>query len=106
MRTVTAAEFPSEVVGSTVPVIVDFFTPLCGPCKQLSPILEEIAEERGNALKFVKVDASVESVLAASFKIHAVPSIFIFRSGRPVAQLTGFRNKKDLNKWIDEALAA
>ena len=106
MKTISASEFTSEVVQSNVPVVVDFFTPLCGPCKQIAPILNEIAEERGDTLKFVKVDASVDSILAASLQIRAVPAIFFFRGGKPVAQFTGFRPKKDLEKWIGEALAA
>jgi thioredoxin len=106
MKTILASEFTTEVVQSTVPVVVDFFTPFCGPCKQLAPILEEIAEEQGDAVKFVKIDASLDATLAASLEIRAVPTIFLFRSGKRVAQFTGFRPKKDLQKWIGEALAA
>ena len=106
MKTILASEFTSEVVQSNVPVVVDFFTPFCGPCKQLAPILEEIAEERGDALKFVKIDASLDATLATSLRIQAVPTVFVFRDGKPVTQFTGFRPKKGLQKWIDEALAA
>src|ERR1700693_1012869 len=106
MKTISASEFTLEVVQSKVPVVVDFFTPFCGPCKQLSPVLEDIAKNKRYALKFVKIDASVDGALAASLRIQAVPTVFVFRGGKPVAQFTGFRPKKDLQKWIDEALAA
>ena len=106
MKTITSDEFTTEVEKSNLPVLVDFFTPLCGPCKQIAPLLEEIAEERHGTLKVVKVDASIESTLAASLRIQAVPTVFIFRHGKPVAQFIGFRAKKELDKWIDEAIAA
>jgi len=106
MKTISASEFTAEVVQSTVPVVVDFFTPFCGPCKHIAPILEEIAEEKSKAIKFVKIDASLYSSLSASLKIQAVPTVFLFRGGKPVAQFTGFRPKKDLEKWIGESLAA
>ncbi len=106
MKIITGKEFDAEVLKASSPVLVDFFTDYCMPCKQLAPILEEIAAENAATLKIVKVNAGDEQVLASSYRIASVPTLILFRSGKVVAQTAGLRPKKDLQKWITESLSA
>ena len=105
MKTITENEFQTEVLTSPLPVLVDFFTPTCGPCKSLAPVLEELATENAGTLKIVKVNAGTEPTLAGTYRITGVPTLLLFRGGKVVAQSLGDPGKKKLQKWITESLA-
>ena len=102
MKLISSAEFDSEVLRSKEPVLVDFFTEHCNPCRTLSPVLEEL--EREGKFKLVKVDAANEAVLAASFGVNSVPALFAFKNGNVVGQTVGLKSKAGLTKWFEDSL--
>ena len=104
MKQVTGAQFDSEVLASKEPVVVDFYTDDCGPCRALSPILQDWALESNGTVKVVKVDAASESVLAASYGVNVVPTVLLFSNGKCVAQTVGLKSKNNMKKWYEDAL--
>lgn len=89
-----------EVISSDI-VLVDFFATWCGPCKMLSPILEEMASER-SLIKIVKVDIDEAMDLARRYGIMSVPTMLLFKDGKLLDQVTGFMPKTELVNWINE----
>jgi thioredoxin 1 len=89
---VNKTNFEEEVLEASKPVLVDFFATWCGPCKVLSPILEEISNEEENA-KICKVNIDEDPDLAAKYSISAVPTLIIFKEGKPVDTLVGVNPK-------------
>ncbi len=97
---VTKKTFEREVVASAQPVIVDFWAPWCGPCRAVAPVLDEIAAERTGELKVVKVNVDEEQELAALFGVSSIPTIVLFRAGKPVAGTVGARRKSELEEAL------
>jgi len=92
---VTDDSFAAEVLESELPVVVDFWAAWCGPCRLMSPILEEIAAERDD-LRVVKVDTDAHQAVAAAYGVMAMPTFMVFRHGEPVLRLVGSRPKRRL----------
>ncbi len=101
---VTQATFKSEVVDAETPVVVDFWAQWCGPCKKLSPLLDEIADEMGGAVKVVKVDVDAERTLGAMFQVMSIPTVMIFKDGAAVDTLVGLQPKDELVSRIQQQL--
>ena len=97
---VTTSQFDAEVLGSEQPVIVDFWAPWCGPCHMVSPILEQIAEERSNELRVVKVNIDEEPDLAQRYGVMSIPAMVLFRDGQPAAAAVGARPKRALEQAL------
>jgi len=106
MKQVTGVDFQSEVLAAKQPVVVDFFTDGCSPCRALAPILAEWEGEANGAFKVVKVDAAADYELAASYRVNAVPAIFLFANGKCIGQTMGLKSKNALKQWFDEAQKA
>jgi|SRR5215467_6029524 len=106
MKEITTAQFDTEVLQSEVPVLVDFYTDTCPPCRMMSPILNDIEENSAGALKIVKIDAAADGQFTASFSVSAVPTFVLFRRGERIGQIMGARSRKEMQKWIDESFAA
>ena len=101
---VTDTTFQAEVLESERPVVVDFWAAWCGPCRVMSPILEELAAERPD-LRVVKVDADANQRVAAQYAVLSMPTFMVFRDGAPVGSIVGSRPKRRLVEDVETLLA-
>ena len=92
--------FDTEVLESETPVIVDFWAEWCGPCRAVSPVLEEIAQERSGELRVVKVNIDEEPQLAQRYGVMSIPTIVLFKAGEPAAAAIGAQPKKMLERSL------
>jgi thioredoxin 1 len=97
---ITTSQFDTEVLGSETPVIVDFWAEWCGPCRAVSPILEQIAEERAAELRVVKVNVDEEPELQQRYGILSIPTILLFKDGEPAAAAVGAQPKRMLERSL------
>lgn len=104
-REVTDAGFETEVLKSELPVLVDFWATWCGPCRLVAPLVDELAEDYDGRVKFVKVNTDENITTAASYGIQSIPTLLVFKDGKPVDQIIGFRPKSELSSLLEEAIA-
>ena len=90
---ITSQNFEQEVTGSTKPVLIDFWAAWCGPCKMMSPIVDEIAKELGDKAVVGKVNVDEQGELAGRFGIMSIPTLIIFKDGQPVKSFVGVQDK-------------
>jgi thioredoxin 1 len=102
---VTDANFASDVLGSSEPVVVDFWAEWCGPCKMIGPHLEEISSELAGKVKIVKLNVDENQQTAIRYGVRSIPTLIMFRGGEPVDMKVGAGPKSDLQKWIQNAAA-
>jgi thioredoxin 1 len=102
---VTDNNFQSEVIESETPVLVDFWAPWCGPCRRVSPVVEEIASERGDALKVVKLNIDENQETAVKFNVMSIPPLMLFRHGEVKQTVIGAYPKRKIEEQIEPALA-
>ena len=98
--TLTNENFEEEVKKSDKKVLVDFFATWCGPCKMMSPIIDEIAEELGESIKVGKVDSDENMELAEEFGIMSIPTIMIFENGQVIKTFIGVTSKDEIMKVL------
>jgi putative thioredoxin len=105
---VSEATFQAEVLerSLTTPVVIDFWADWCGPCKQLSPVLEKLAREAGGAWVLAKVDVDANPRLAQMFRVQGIPMVYAIVGGQPVDAFTGVMPESQLRPWLDQILQA
>jgi thioredoxin len=101
----TQENFSSEVLQSITPVLVDFWAEWCGPCKMITPILEELADEYEGRVKIAKINIDEQQELAAEYGIRAIPTLLLFDKGQVADQIVGQRSKRDLKASFDRVVA-
>ena len=102
MEVKTESNFKEEVLNSNKPVLVDFWATWCGPCKMLSPVIEEIAAEKSETLKVGKVNVDEEPALATQFGVVSIPMLVLFKNGKAVKTSVGYQPKEEILKFIEQ----
>ena len=102
--TLTDGSFDEQVNSSAMPVIVDFWADWCGPCKKLSPIVEEIAGEQVGKLQFAKVDVDSNPDVSRRFNVMSIPTLIVFKDGKESKRLVGAKGKRQLLEELGEFL--
>jgi len=96
--------FESEVVQADKPAVVDFWAEWCAPCRQIAPIIQQIAEEHGDRIKVVKVDVDTSPGTAGKYGVRSIPTVLGFRNGQVVEQLVGARPRPDFEAMVAKLL--
>lgn len=101
----TDTSFEAEVVKADKPVLVDFWAPWCGPCRMLSPLVDELAKEYEGKVKVGKINTDDNAQVATQFRISAIPTLLFFKGGKVIDQLVGVHPKTEIKKRLDALLA-
>jgi thioredoxin 1 len=104
--TVTDATFDQDVLGSSEPVVVDFWAEWCGPCRLISPALEEIATEMDGKVKIAKLNVDENPDITIRYGVRSIPTLIMFKNGEPTAMKVGAAPKGSLSDWIKSGIQA
>ena len=97
--------FQAEVIESETPVLVDFWAPWCGPCRMVAPVLQEIGDEKGDALKIVKLNVDENQQTAMAYEVLSIPTLILFKHGAIAKKVIGAYPKRKLEAELEPALA-
>lgn len=98
------SSFAQEVLSSDKPVLVDFWAPWCGPCKMLSPVIDEVSAEYEGKAKVFKVNTDTNMSLSNQYQVTSVPCLILFKDGKLVQKVVGFKPKIEVKKLLDSVL--
>ncbi|HBC96157.1 MAG TPA: thioredoxin [Clostridium sp.] len=102
IKEIKDSDFSNSVKDSVTPVVVDFWASWCGPCKMLSPVMEEVSNEMQGKAKFLKLNVDENPVTAAQFKISSIPTVMVFKDGNVVDKFVGFRPKNSIRDILEK----
>jgi len=97
---VSDEKFDAEVLKSDIPVLVDFWAPWCGPCRAMTPVLEDLAVKYKGKVKVVKVNVDENASVAGKFRVQSIPTLVIIKAGNVVQQMVGLQQKENLDKTL------
>ena len=98
------SNFKKEVLESSIPVMVDFWAEWCGPCKMISPLVEELAKEYAGKIKIGKVDVDSNPSVSSQYGVMSIPTLIFFKGGKVISSVSGAQNKTALKQKIEENL--
>ena len=101
---VSDAGFSRYAEKSDLPVVIDFWAPWCGPCRQFAPTFSEVAATLSNQAAFIKLDTEANPVTAARFQIRSIPTLMIMKHGRELARISGALPKTQFQQWIQQSI--
>ena len=104
IQNITDASFDEIVIGSSKPVLVDFWAPWCGPCKMIAPILDDLAGDYADRLAIVKMNVDEQPDTAAKYNVRGIPTLLIFKGGELASTHVGLISKSDLVAFINKQL--
>ncbi len=98
---ITKDNFENEVINSEMPVLIDFYADWCGPCKILSPIIDQLSDEVSN-IKVAKINVDEETELARKYEVMSIPTLAVFKNGEVVEKTLGVKSKRDILKMVEQ----
>jgi thioredoxin 1 len=102
LQAITDDSFENDVIASTLPVIVDFWAEWCGPCRALTPIVEDLSQQYAGKVKFVKLNVDQNPATPPKFGVRGIPTLILFKDGQVAATQVGLLSKADLAQFIDQ----
>jgi thioredoxin 1 len=102
--TITGENFATEVLGSKIPVLVDFWAPWCGPCRMVAPVLEELADEMDGKVRIAKLNVDEQQQIAMQFGVRGIPMFLLFKEGKVADQAVGAMPKSNFERFLERNL--
>ena len=104
VKSIKENEFESEVINSNKPVLIDFWAEWCGPCKEIGPILDEIADEMKDKIKVVKINIDENPNIPNKYGVQSIPTMIIFKKGAPISTKIGAAIRSEVKTWIETSI--
>jgi thioredoxin 1 len=101
-----SVNFDKEVIASDIPVLIDFWAPWCGPCKMIAPVVEELSNEYQGKVKVLKLNTDENLDISTKFQVSSIPTLMIFKGGKAIQRIVGFKPKSELKKILDDVINA